>query len=65
MSKSDGRGRPIGDKWSRKFDQCRLCESTEYKHASKGVCARCYQLMNRKEHSYQTTFKGSYDTNRR
>jgi len=31
----------LHNKWSRKFDKCVICGSTEKKHASHGVCTRC------------------------
>ena len=32
------------EKWSRKHDSCVKCGTTEKKHASRGLCVRCYYL---------------------
>lgn len=29
-------------KWSRQFDECIICGSTDHKHKSKGYCVKCY-----------------------
>lgn len=30
--------------WSRKFDKCQNCGSTELKHRARGLCTRCYNF---------------------
>lgn len=34
-----------GKRWSRKFDECIKCHQADSPHASKGLCARCYQRV--------------------
>ena len=36
--------------WSRKFDKCINCGTTEVKHVAKGLCRRCYTLNTEAEH---------------
>jgi hypothetical protein len=33
----------LNGKWTRKFDQCVICHSRQYRNASKGVCWNCYK----------------------
>lgn len=35
--------------WSRKYEKCKLCGSTEYKHASNGVCHNCHTKIYHKK----------------
>jgi len=36
-------GKPLApEQWSRRYDQCRRCHSTERPHLGHGFCARCY-----------------------
>lgn len=32
-------------KWSRQFDKCQACGTTERKHYARGVCQRCYMRL--------------------
>jgi len=36
--------------WSRKFDKCINCGTTEIKHVAKGLCRKCYTLKTEAEH---------------
>ncbi|MES2589507.1 MAG: LAGLIDADG family homing endonuclease [Bacteroidota bacterium] len=36
--------------WSRKFDKCIDCGTTEIKHVAKGLCIKCYTLNTEAEH---------------
>lgn len=36
--------------WSRKFDKCVKCATTEAKHVAKGLCRKCYTLNTEAEH---------------
>lgn len=36
--------------WSRKFDECINCGTTEIKHVAKGLCRKCYTLNTEAEH---------------
>lgn len=36
--------------WSRKFDKCINCATTERKHVSKGLCVPCYTLNTEADH---------------
>ncbi len=33
------------NRWARRFDCCRLCQSTELPHMAKGFCQRCYMAV--------------------
>jgi len=33
-------------KWSRKYDRCRDCKTTERKHYARGLCRNCYRKKN-------------------
>jgi hypothetical protein len=41
----------IGKRWSRKYDQCKECGTTETKHRSDGLCVNCYNRKFRKQKS--------------
>lgn len=32
--------------WSRNFAACRVCQTTERRHAARGLCSRCYDRWN-------------------
>jgi uncharacterized paraquat-inducible protein A len=32
-------------RWSRKYDKCLECGTTERPHYAKGLCARCYMRL--------------------
>jgi Zn finger protein HypA/HybF involved in hydrogenase expression len=32
-----------GERWSRAYDQCQKCGTTETKYSAKGLCKNCYQ----------------------
>ena len=36
--------------WSRKFEKCIICGTTEIKHVAKGMCRKCYTLNTEAEH---------------
>jgi hypothetical protein len=36
---------PKNLKWSRRFDKCRHCKSTENPHICHGLCQRCYSYL--------------------
>ena len=36
--------------WSRKFEKCINCGTTEIKHLAKGLCRKCYALNTEAEH---------------
>lgn len=38
-------------KWSRKYEYCISCKTTEIKHQSKGLCQKCYKHQYAIEHS--------------
>lgn len=38
-----GKPTPKTKRWSRKYDECIKCHQSDSPHASKGLCARCYQ----------------------
>ena len=42
-----------GEKWSMKYSQCQECGTTDFKHAGKGLCSRCYKV-----HRYVDKKKG-------
>ena len=35
--------------WSKKYDNCKNCKTTRYRHLSRGYCTRCYPLVYRIE----------------
>jgi len=40
--------------WSRKFDKCTNCGTTDIKHIAKGLCKKCYNLNIESEHKKHT-----------
>jgi hypothetical protein len=30
-------------KWSREYDKCKICETTEHRHYARGLCRNCYR----------------------
>ena len=43
--------------WSRKFDKCISCGTTEIKHVAKGLCRKCYTLNTEAEHKKHKRYK--------
>lgn len=43
--------------WSRKFDKCINCGTTEIKHVAKGLCRKCYTLNTEAEHKKHKRYK--------
>jgi hypothetical protein len=43
-----------GKKWSKKYDQCQECGTTEKRHMSGGLCSVCYMRNKRKESADHT-----------
>ncbi len=43
--------RPSGEgtTWSKKYDRCTQCKTTEFKHNAKGLCTECYKITRRKK----------------
>jgi len=42
------------NRWSRNFDSCQVCGTTDIAHAGKGFCRSCYNLQNeQKQRSHQ------------
>lgn len=41
-------------KWSRKFDQCVSCDSTDYRHEAHGECSYCYKHNRREKYNFNT-----------
>lgn len=39
--------RILGEKWSRNYDRCVICERSDSKHRGKGVCGRCMEARRR------------------
>ena len=33
------------NRWSKKFDNCRRCKTTEKKHEARGLCGNCYKII--------------------
>jgi len=50
-------GRAKLNKWSRKFDKCISCGSTDRKHNSNGLCARCGRRIKVKQRTLSRNLK--------
>lgn len=37
----------LGQRWSRKYDRCQQCGTTDRRHDARGLCSLCYQRSNR------------------
>lgn len=46
-------------RWSRDYDVCRMCHTTDYKHSRQGYCEKCYP----KSIEFKETVKASYIKN--
>lgn len=44
-----GRSARHQKKWSRKYDYCVVCDTTEFKHQARGVCSSCSKEERRKQ----------------
>ncbi len=39
------RGATMEKRWSSKYEKCQECGTERYRHRAKGLCIRCYQLV--------------------
>ncbi|MFC1843272.1 LAGLIDADG family homing endonuclease [Thermodesulfobacteriota bacterium] len=43
-------------KWALKHDRCIKCKTIKRPHRARGLCEKCYELENRKNHRIKTTY---------
>ena len=47
----------IKGKWSKKYDKCQRCGTTEEPHDSKGLCHKCYRIVKREKKKTESAIK--------
>ena len=53
-----------GKKWSRKYDRCIRCETTDSAHMARGLCAKCYDQNNALKHTKHRVDKSRGDSSK-